>query len=137
MKNCSGLHCPGCQNGRTGGVAVLVAMIVVLALADHYAKTIGNVVSGLVAVVAITAASLTGAVLVAVVTAAVVMARRRALRRAQRAPIPRMKVQVIPGERDIRALPPAAPRLVNPANGHLFPCLCKPCSAYWASVPRR
>jgi hypothetical protein len=95
-----------------------VAVIVALALADHYARTIGSVVSGLVAVVAITAASLSGAVLVAVVTAAVVMARRRALRREQRAPIPRAKVQVIPVERDIRALPPAAPGpLAGPVNG--------------------
>jgi hypothetical protein len=115
MKNCSGLHCSGCRNGGTGGVAVIVAMLVILALADHYARTIGHVVSGLVAVVAITAASLAGAVLVAVVTAAVVMARRRALRRASR-----MKARVIPGEQDIRALPPAAPApLVNPVNGHL------------------
>jgi hypothetical protein len=119
MKNCSGLHCSGCKDSGSGGVAVIVAVIAALALADHYAGAIGRAVSDLVAVVAITAASLAGTVLVAVVTAAVMMARRRALqRRALRAPIPRAKV--IPGERNIQALPPAASGpLVNPVNGHL------------------
>jgi hypothetical protein len=136
MKNCSGLHCPGCGDSGSGVAAGLVAGLVVLALADHYAGAIGRAVSDLVTVVAITAASVAGIVLAGGIMAAVVTARKRALRRAPRTPIPRVTAQVIPGEQGIRALPPAAPGpLVNPVSGHLFACLCEPCSAYWASAP--
>ena len=80
MKNCSGLHCPGC--GDSGGAMLAAGALAVLAVIVANAHAIGRAVSEVVVVLAVTAASIAGAGLAAGAVATVVMLRRRAARRA-------------------------------------------------------
>lgn len=97
MKNCSGLHCPGC--GDSGGAGI-IAGLVVLAVIVASARAIGRAISEVVTILAITVASIAGIALTGGTVAAVVMLRRRSARRALAtrnvpAELPRLTARIV------------------------------------------
>src|ERR1700740_1103888 len=108
MKNCSGLHCPGCGDGPG---AALIAGLVVLAVIAASARAIGRAVSEVVTILAITAASIAGLALTAGTVAAVVILRRRAVKRGQRRARGVARAEALEWALGQIAAPPAPPEL--------------------------
>ena len=112
--SCKGLHCGGCRSGGGVGLAVIVALVLVIAAAG---KVISEAVRIISAVLEVAALALIAAAVAALVVVGVRLGRqvreRQYQERLAAAAVPRVTYQAVPVDDDLMEIEPPRPRLTG------------------------